>query len=162
MNLLPAAALFAACTIIGLRQSRILRLSAENLAELEQLCTEISLEMRCTAPPLERLAGSLHGEFARLLNSELSNGAVIHSAWANACDKLGKFAFCKTDEQQLLRELGAALGTTSAESQVGLLELYKGRFSELRKAAVEEYRRKGRLFRSIGALAGAGAAVLVL
>lgn len=162
MNVLPAAALFAACTAVGLRQSRILKLRVENLGELEQLCTEISLEMRCAAPPLERLAESLHGEFARLLNIELSNGRDIRGAWADSCEKLGKAAFCKTDERQLLKELGAALGTTSAESQLGLLELYRGRFSELRSAALEEYRQKGRLFRSVGALAGAGAAVLVL
>lgn len=162
MNIFPAAALFAACTIIGLRQSRMLKLRAENLGELEQLCAQIELEMRCTAPPLEQLAKSLHGEFARLLEAEIANGSDIRSAWAASCEKLGRYSLCKSDEQQLLRELGAALGTTSAESQLGLLELYRGRFAELRMAAVEEYRQKGRLFRSIGALAGAGAAVLVL
>ncbi|MGN0651102.1 MAG: stage III sporulation protein AB [Oscillospiraceae bacterium] len=162
MNILPAAALFAACTIIGLCQSRMLKLRAENLGELEQLCAEISLEMRCTAPPLERLAGSLHGEFAGLLNSELSVGSDIRRAWEDSCEKLGRRGYCRLDEQQLLRELGAALGTTSAEGQLKLLELYRGRFAELRAAALEEYSKKGRLFRSVGALAGAGAAVLVL
>ena len=162
MNIFPAAALFAACTIIGLRQSSLLRLRAENLGELERLCSQIALEMRCTAPPLEQLAKSLHGEFARMLAQELSGGCDFRRAWANACGTLARCGFCRADEQQLLCELGAALGTTSAEGQLRLLELYGGRFAQLRAAAEEEYRAKGRLFRSIGALAGAGAAVLVL
>lgn len=162
MNIIPAAALFAACTIIGLRQSRMLRLRAENLRELEQLCADTALEMRCTAPLLERIAPSLHGEFAAMLNSELESGCGVKQAWSSACGRLGGCAFCKGEELQLLKELGNSLGTTAADGQLKLLELYRGRFSELRAAAAEEYHQKGRLLRSVGALAGAGAAVLVL
>ena len=61
-----------------------------------------------------------------------------------------------------MRSLGRELGTSDCAGQEQLLELYFERISALYEKAAAESGKKARLFRSVGFLCGAGAAVLLI
>ena len=62
----------------------------------------------------------------------------------------------------MLAELGRALGTCPAESEISLLRLYSGQMDRLCDEAEKTSEQKGRLYSSGGILAGLAAAVLLL
>lgn len=162
MRLLPAALTFLICTMFGMMKSAELKKRAALLSELKQLAAEFSVSIRCTAPTLDELAGQCTGIFGELLRSELSQREDIREAWENAAMRLSQCSFCGKEESRLLTELGQSLGTCDAEGQLSLLEMYSEKLDKLCKSADEDSRTKGKLFRSVGTLAGAGAAILII
>lgn len=155
-----ALAAFALCALSGLGRSRLAKRRCELLAELVRLLAGFGVKIRCTAPTLGELIEQDGGLFAQLVREERSAGD-IRAAWAAACGRLEALPFCRKDEAALMRALGQALGKSDRAGAVQTLELYEGQLSALYEAARAEYAEKGRLFRSVGALCGLGAAVML-
>ena len=155
-----ALAAFALCALSGLGRSRLAKRRCELLAELVRLLAGFSVRIRCTAPTLGELIEQDGGLFAQLVREERSAGD-IRAAWAAGCERLEALPFCRKDEAALMRSLGQALGKSDRAGEVQTLELYEGQLSALYEAARAEYAEKGRLFRSVGALCGLGAAVML-
>ena len=65
-------------------------------------------------------------------------------------------------EKKLLCELGRVLGTSDIDGQISALELISRSAEQLTEKYGEEYRKKGRLYRSIGVLAGVTAGIMVI
>lgn len=162
MRLFAALAAFLVGVLWGMSGSRRLRKRALLLSELRQLITEFSVAIRCTAPTLDELADSCSGVFGELLRAARQECPDIRGAWMNAVQQLGSCDFCGKEESAVLTELGRELGTCSAEGQLALLELHRCRLEKLSQEADEAAKSKGKLFRSVGALLGAGAAVLMI
>ena len=121
-----------------------------------------SVSMRCTAPPLDELCESASGTFAEIIREKLPQSEDIRTAWECACTELSALPCCRSEDAELLSELGASLGKSDAAGQLELIELYRERLSLSEKSAAEELKQKGKLFRSLGMLCGIGAAVIVL
>ncbi len=162
MRLIPAAIVFVIFSVFGIIKSTELKKRAALLAELKQLAAEFSVSIRCTAPTLDELAKNCTGVFGELLRSEISRMSDIRKAWDSAVERLSQCSFCGAEEAWLLKELGQSLGTCAAEGQLSLLEMYGAKLDKLCKSAEEDSRIKGKLFRSVGTLAGAGAAILII
>lgn len=162
MKLFAAFAAFITGVLWGISRSTRLRKRAQLLSELRQLITEFSVAIRCTAPTLDELAEGCGGVFGELLRAARNECPDIRSAWTNAVQQLGSCNFCGKDESAILTELGRELGTCSAEGQLALLELHQSRLDKLSQEAEDAAKSKGKLFRSVGALLGAGAAVLMI
>ena len=58
--------------------------------------------------------------------------------------------------------IGNTVGTSDAESQLNILNSLKAETELLKSQRDSEYEKKGRLFRSIGILAGITAGILVI
>lgn len=162
MNLLPAAAVFLLFTAGGHLRSRELRRRSQLLSELSQMTTEFSVAIRCTSPTLDELAEGCGGVFGELLRDSQSSTSDIKAAWMSAVQQLSRCSFCSSAEAAILTELGRGLGTCSAEGQLSLLELHGARLGKLRAEADAAAESKGRLYRSVGSLLGAGAAILII
>lgn len=162
MNLLPAAAVFLLGTVCGHMRSRELRRRSQLLAELSQLITEFSVAIGCTSPTLDELAESCSGVFGELLRAAREDATDIRTAWSAAVEQLSGCSFCGSEESAILSELGRTLGTCSAEGQLSLLALHGARLAKLSAEADRAAVSKGRLYRSVGTLLGAGAAILIV
>ncbi len=162
MNLIPAAAAFLLCTFCGIAKSTELRKRSQLLSELSRTTTEFSIAIRCTSPTLDELAESCSGIFGELLRESRKDTADIKTAWTDAVEQLRSCSFCGKAEAELLAELGRELGTCSAEGQLSLLALHGARLEKLSAEAEEDARGKGKLYRSVGSLLGAGLAILII
>lgn len=155
-----AAAAFVLCVLAGLGKCRTAKRRCELLSELVRMLSGFSVRIRCTAPTLEELIGEDSGIFAQLVREELRSGC-IRSAWVAACERLRALPYCREEEAALLKKLGQSLGRSDREGEICTLNLYGEQLSALSEAAREEYSRKGRMFRSVGALCGLGAAIMI-
>ncbi len=162
MRLLIAAAAFLIGTVWGIGKSNSFLKRAKLISQLKQIITEFSVAIRCTAPTLDELADNCSGVFGELLRAARQECSDIRAAWQNAVQQLSLCSFCGKEETAILSELGRELGTCSAEGQLALLELHRCRLDKLSLEADDSARSKGKLFRSVGALLGAGAAVLII
>lgn len=146
----------------GLRRRGILRRRCKLLAELRLLLEQYSIEIACTAPTLEQLAGEGRGEFGAILKECAGNTPDIRRAWSAAVERLSALPYCRSEEAEILSALGRELGTCPAESGLSLLRLYSARLDRLYEQAEKTSEQKGRLYSSGGILAGLAAAVLLL
>ncbi len=162
MNILPAAAAFLICLVIGIAKSTELKKRSLLLAELKQLTTEFSISIRCTAPTLDELCESCTGVFGELLREKKAESSDIRTVWSSAAEQLAACPFCHKDEARLLLEMGQALGTCNAEGQLSLLEMYGAKLESISKSAEKDLLTKGKMCRSVSALLGAGIAVLII
>ncbi len=162
MNTIAALAAFGACTALGLWKSRLLKKRLSLLCELRQLAADFSVSMRYTAPTLDELSESCGGEFGLLLRQARQEGLDIKTAWSAAVAGLSSLPHCDKTEAELLSRLGTELGTCAAEGQLSILALYEERMKKLCGEAEQAAQLKGKLFRNVGTLLGAGAAILIL
>lgn len=162
MRVLAALVIFALGVIMGYTKSTELKKRSQLLTELKQLIRELSVRIAYTAPTLDELSEDCGGLFGELLRNERSQACDIRAAWSGAVDRLSEYTFCGGEEAALMRELGSTLGTSDVQGQLSMLDMYAARLSVLSAAAEEALRTKGKMFRSVGALLGAGLAVLVI
>lgn len=162
MNVFPALAIFAACAASGLWKSAQLKKRALLLSELKQLTEELCAAIRYTAPTLNELSDGCGGIFGELLNEARRDTSDIKSAWGTAALKLSELSYTEKSESELMLSLGQKLGTCDAEGQLSMLSLYCEKLKRLSDEAEENARVRGKLFRSVGTLLGAGAAILVI
>ncbi len=162
MNIFPALAVFASSMAFGLWKSSQLRKRALLLSQLKQLTEELAAAIRYTAPTLDELSESCGGIFGELLKDARSDTADIKSAWKAAALLLGELSYTEKSEAELMQKLGQKLGTCDTEGQLSMLSLYRDKLKRLSEEAEENAQVRGKLFRSVGTLLGAGAAILII
>ncbi len=162
MRLLTAFLVFAAFTAGGLLKSSELKRRTLLLRELVRLVSDLSAAIRCTAPTLDELAEDCRGVFGELLRESRRASPDSRTAWLTAAKRLGGCTFCGREEAALLLSLAGELGTSPAESQLSMLKLYGERLQGLLSDAEQLSRSRGKLCRSVGALLGAGAAIMIV
>ena len=162
MNIFPALAMFSVCTAIGLWKSAELKKRALLLSQLNQLTEELAAAIRYTAPPLNELADGCGGIFGELLNESRCDTDDIKTAWKTAAQRLSELSYTEKSEAELMSGLGQKLGTCDAEGQLSMLSMYSEKLKRLSDEAEENAKVRGKLFRSVGTLLGAGAAILVI
>ena len=66
------------------------------------------------------------------------------------------------EEKAVLAELGEVLGTTDVQGQVSSIASQLVRMEELREQRRQEYIQKGRLYRSLGVMAGVSVGIILI
>lgn len=148
--------------IAGFLKSLHLKKRVQLLSELRQLTSEFSVSIGYIAPTLDELADSCGGIFGQLLQQQRQHCPDIRAAWSKAVQQLSEYTFCEKQEAELLCDLGKRLGTCDANGQLSILKMYNEKFTVLCTQAEEIAATKGKMFRSVGTLAGAGAAILII
>lgn len=147
-----------ACSGIGLNASNKLKIYRNNCRQLIEMmnaiCTmiryrnmnfyEISKELKCQK-------GLRELEFVKRLPTEYNGITTFKQEWENS---LSADSDIGEDEKELLCTLGSELGTSDAEGQISAFELTANQLKVIEKKRCEEYYKKGKLYRSIGVLAG--------
>ena len=158
MRIILAISAFFICAFIGFQKSRGLKKRADFLDEISVMLGNFQAEIKFGTPELSELISRENGSFARLVQKHFSELSDIKAAWEKACDELPENA----EETALLRELLSAISKTNSDGAVMALALYSEKISRLYRQAYDEFTRKGRALRQIGALCGAAAARLII
>lgn len=88
------------------------------------------------------------------------DGETFSDLWNKALsERPGSFS---EEDLELIGRIGSCLGTCDCEGQLSALSLLMVQTDKLITEAEEQYNAKGRLYRSLGAVAGALIAVLVV
>lgn len=86
-------------------------------------------------------------------------GCDFHILWRSAVSGQAELT---TEEVNLLDSVGDLLGTTDIEGQIKGFALLEKEADELYSAVTENYRQKGRFYRSLGALIGVFIGIIIV
>ncbi|MGN0666346.1 MAG: stage III sporulation protein AB [Huintestinicola sp.] len=141
------------------------------LKQLRMMLENIRLMIRYESVPLDEIFRRLSenesydrllfiAPAAEMLQGVPYAGTSFSSQWEDIVNKhCGSFTREDTD---IICSLGTVLGTTDTEGQLSALSLAVEMTDTLISDASEQYRAKGRLYRSLGAIAGALIAVIII
>jgi len=128
----------------------------DSLRELTRVLQEMSLLIRHRALPVS----DLFTEMSRYeFITKVGSACDFRDGWAKAADGLDEL---HESERAIVRSVGMALGTSDVQGQISMLEVNARLLSQHGDEAHEEYRVKGKMYRSIGILAGLFMAILII
>lgn len=171
LRLMAVIAVFGGCTWAGIRACTRLKERAGLLAALRADIRRLTLLMGYSAEPLsrlsERIAEGRTAAFWHAFGEELTGSADVPTAWEKAMVAAAKadspFLTLLTEpERSILLDYAAGLGGSGQHTQRENARLLEERLSAVAEEAMAEYARKGRMYRTMGLLTGAAAALLVL
>lgn len=143
------------------------------LREEREICREIGDVFRCSALQIRyrgmdvyELSSGLKCRsglddltFLRELPDNYRCGEDFHVLWKKALDNQVRLP---DEERRLLLRFGELLGTSDVDGQLASISVLEAELSGLEAKREENYRRKGKLFRCIGVLAGAMTGILII
>ena len=91
--------------------------------------------------------------------TNISENGDFHRFWN---DGVKKQPYLTPTDRELLFVLGDRLGGTDLDGQLSFLELSCEMLKKQQQEAAENYRKKGRMYRSIGLLCGLAVGIIVL
>ena len=97
--------------------------------------------------------------FIALLPDEYGAGHNFHKEWRRGIEMQGDI---RGEEKRILLEFGSLLGTTDVEGQLSGISALQSLIQTLYERRSEEYNSKGRLYRSVGLIAGVTLGIMVI
>lgn len=146
--------------------------NADKLRRRVELCTEAEKAMRLfealirtSGADVYRLIAALKAErpqrlgFVYSLPDSFSSDCDIRQCWR---ELLMRENDIPDEEKNILIDLGNMLGTTDIEGQLSCISAQLVLMSSLREQRAAEYRQKGRLYRSLGVMAGISVGIIMI
>jgi stage III sporulation protein AB len=170
LKLFGALLIFAAGTLAGFYQSsrymnRPVQIRHLVLA-LERLQTEISYGGTPLPEALARSGrgipqpvGALFAEASRRMNEPGSSSAM--EIWQDAVAETWKRTAMREPEREILMSVGATLGASGRDDQLKHLRLAVRQLQSEEETARDEQMRYGKMWRSLGIMAGALVVILM-
>lgn len=150
---------------IGAKASGDLKKQTELCISVRTFLSELGILMRYKGDTLFMLISELSErqsiqelKFLSCVLDNMSSGMTFPYAWKNA---LSDDTLLSPELTELLLKFGESLGTSDIEGQLMSIERSEEELSGIYENALSIYRRKGRLYRSIGLLGGITAALLL-
>lgn len=163
--------LLSMSVLTGCIAARDLKARVRAVREIRFLIEELRLMIRYEAPEVSEIARRLSEDdnfhelgFLRLLpgyaEAALSGGGTFREAWTRALSE--ERGYLSEEDISLLERTGSILGSCDCEGQLSKLSVCSAEADRLCEEAREQYSAKGRLYRSLGAIAGALIAVIAV
>ena len=133
--------------------------------EAEKLMRSCAVMIRTSGADIFHIIKALKGEelcflrFLYTLPEEFSTDCDIRKLW---CDAIGNDQDMPGEEKAVLREFGSILGTSDTEGQLVAITSQLLRMEELREQRRLEYMQKGKLYRSLGVMAGVSVGIILI
>lgn len=150
---------------IGIKASGDLKKRSDMCLYVKTFLSELSILMKYSGDTLFNLISELsERESIRNLTflpdviNSMSEGMAFPYSWKNA---LSNDKNLYSELKELLFTLGESLGTSDIEGQLVSIERAEEELSVIYENALSLYRKKGKLYRSIGILGGMTAALLL-
>ncbi len=165
MKLLGILLIAGACTGIGFLAEQRLRQETRAIEQLIVLLESTAAYIRCQSPELCDLLLLLEGDcggafgFLHEVGEGLQPGISPSTLWSDA---VKRDTSVPKAAREILCSLGSVLGTTDKAGQLSAIALHRERLLQAAGESRERTLRQGRLYRSLGMLGGAMAAVLLL
>lgn len=165
LHLLAAAMLILSGAFCGAYYSEKLKNRVRICTDAERLLRICAAMIRSSRRDIFNIIKALKSEglselgFLFELPEEYSADCDVRNCWRNA---LIRDRSIPAEEKAVLTELGQILGTTDAEGQLSGIASLLVRMEELREQRREEYLRKGKLYRSLGVMAGVSVGIILI
>ena len=165
MNIIFSAitVLFGAAT--GVWLSKRLKERERFMSSVILLIKELTVQIKYTNTEIGAMlkAASQNQAYQNLLFvtacTHISETGDFHPLWN---DGVKKQPYLTPTDRELLFALGDRLGETDLDGQLSFLELTCEMLKKQQQEAAENYRQKGRMYRSVGILCGLAAGIMVL
>lgn len=166
IRLISALLFTAAGAAAGAMLSQRLRDEREICRETGDVLRSSALQIRYRGADVYELSTGLKNSrglgsltFLRYLPEQYCCGEDFHENWRSA---LNRQSGIPDEERGILARLGELLGTSDIEGQLSSIAALEDELSLIEAKREENYRRRGKLFRSVGVLAGAMTGILVI
>lgn len=153
-------------TFTGCYFSSALKKRLVMLKKLNYMLEEILLLLRYKSATVYEIAETLAGderfsEFDFLGNIDRECDISFQQSW---CDAVYGSDLCgmKKSDIELIADIGKKLGTSDLDGQVSAVMLRRSELEAAISSAEEEYAKKAKLYRSLGALTGAFVAIMLV
>ena len=166
MRLVIAFVLFVICAYIGCSKPSALKRRIGIIEGLERDIRRLSMLMEHRRQPITELMRELDSPLWRDVRARLSrSGISCREAWNEALTDMvesGGWGCLGKQELVILTDFGGALGAGDINTQLDNAALAVKRLEEQRDLAAAEMGKKARVYRSLGILGGAAAALMVI
>lgn len=160
------AVIIAASVLAGNYFSYMLKCRLASLKKMNYMIDEIIMMIRFRSPTVYEIAESL-------AKSERFSGFGFLNSVSCAGDKPFQQSWCRAVAEdtpqgltaydaELLSDIGRKLGTSDAESQINTLRLQQAELLSAISSAESDCTKKAKLYRSLGALAGAFISIMLI
>lgn len=166
IKILGALCFVFAGAIYGAEKSASLKNKCTCCQEIRSLIVKISVMIRYRGLNVYEIVRELKEssdihmlQFIEKLPSEFIAGSDFHNLWCTAVESeisMGE------DESKILCKFGNALGTSDIEGQLLSIESVLEELKSIEQMRQDEYRRKGKLYRSLGMLFGVMTGILLI
>jgi stage III sporulation protein AB len=160
-------AVFVVCVAAGFMKSASLAKRVHDLEAFLSALTLISAEIRYFASPTDDIIAKLNSasEYKQLHVFELCRENLEYTrdfakAWALALEKSKPYLSLDKGDFDTLTWFGSLFGTTDMQGQIANCERYCGLLEQRLDIAREDKAKRGRMYTSLGVLAGVFFAVL--
>lgn len=169
MNALFAVALFCVCVFFGNGKAGALRVRKRVLSAMEEDIRRLADQMELCPAPLSVLLTQFEPRteaFWGIFRKKLGGEASVADLWKEAVMEAAKarngFELLCAEETAILMDFGLGLSNVGLAAQRANATLTCKRLSARVMAVEQELAQKGKLFESLGVLAGLALALLVI
>ena len=165
MNIFLSAITVLFGAAAGVWFSKRLRERERFMSSVILLINELTVQIKYTNTEIGAMlkAASQNEAYQNLLFvtdcARISENGDFHPLWN---DGVKKQPYLTSADRELLFALGDRLGETDLDGQLSFLELTCEMLKKQQAEAAENYRRKGRMYRSVGVLCGLAVGIMVL
>ena len=151
-------------TMTGSYFSNMLKVRVVNLKKINYMIDEIIIMLRFKASTVYEISEILKrsdrfSEFEFL--NKIDKSVSFQQSWYNSVLSYPPCGMKKSDVE-LLADIGKKLGTSDLEGQISTLSLQQAELLSSISSAEKDYFQKAKLYRSLGVLAGAFIAVMLI
>lgn len=166
MKFIGAIFIVVSCGVVGISLADSLRKRVSILNTLYCLLNDFSISIQYTAPTVWQLMDSASNNpefssirFLKIFKQEYSQDTPFSVLWN---DSITKDTSLKSAEKDILYSIGNSLGKVGCEECISNLHLAMDRLKLLHTQAIDEYSKKGNLYRWIGILIGIAISIMVV
>lgn len=165
-KLLGIVFLVTATSLTGLNFSLYLKNRRAKLELIKRMIDDMSNLIRYRALTVKEIISelSLSPSYSNLIflnyaSQNIQNSIPFSEIWEKSVEKDFSLKNCEKSE---LISLGYAIGSTDIEGQISTLNSFKEKFLHLISQADDDYKQKGKLYRSLGVLSGIFISVIIV
>ncbi|MCD7800704.1 MAG: stage III sporulation protein AB [Ruminococcus sp.] len=166
MKFLGAIFIVISCGTVGISLSESLRKRISLIDALYCMLNDFSISIQYTAPTVWQLLDNAYNnrefanvKFLKTFHDNIAQDVPFTELWY---DSIRKDFSLKSAEKDILYGLGNSLGKVGCEECISNLHLAMDRLKVLQTQAIEEYSKKGTLFRWLGILIGVAISIMVV
>lgn len=165
LRLFGVMLIFSSCCSVGIYLSAGMKKKLERLAVFRRMADEISTLIRYRGLTVREIISVLKGggNYSEILFLQTGDfedkSRSVGEIWAEA---VGDDCTMSGEEKKLILRLGQQLGTTDTQGQLSVIAVFCEDLRVMTEKQSERYAVKGKLFRSMGIIAGAMAGILII
>ena len=161
--------LFITSVLVGLMCSDHLKKRVKELERCLVFIDKLKTSLHYQNLPTRELIHSLSGQaackellFLRYCSEALDQNNHFPSVWRKSVERCRGKMNLLPEDLELMASLADIVGASDTEGQLSALEMIETLLQKQRNEAISAQQKKGKLYRSLGALAGASMVVLLL